>query len=199
MSGKLGPPRLVGHGLELRLREATRIARVPDAPETTLAIDGHIVDVLVPTDVLEIAPSERLGGWRIETELLSCAWPHGLTLTSDAWGQSPFVLEGPGEESTIWAQSVAVEHVTPIERIAVEGQRIRAIADAPDGSARVDLDYVLEDALWWQRKYVRPWGEGRALILCAQAQIANEEVMRAALDLLDASTVDASTGPGHIV
>lgn len=192
--------RLTGFGVSVRVEGPHRIERVADAPETVLRVwrSGSSVDVdvlagsgLVESRV-EIVPGSARAAWGIETPDYQCIWPHGLALSSDPDGTSPFLLLGP-DESLAWISGpVARERAWPIESLAAEGQKVRAIAEAEGGEdARIDLDYVEDGELWWQRRYVRGWGEGRVLVLSVQARAAHEDVMRAAIDLVEASLAPA--------
>ena len=168
-----GPPRLVGGALVIELAPEERARHV----------EGAIA--IVRAGGVEHVPDP--GALRIETDLVTCAWPHGLVLTADPAGRSPFVLLGPAPECEIWLTQAARSEVEPIESLAAEGQRVRAIADAADGTSRIDLDYVVEDELFWQRKYVRPWGEGQVLLVCAQAPAELEDLMSTALELVEST------------
>lgn len=188
--------RLTGFGVSVRADDPHRIERIADAPETVLRVwrgeSSVDVDVLAGSDVVEIAPGSARSAWAIETAEYVCIWPHGLALASDPDGVSPFLLLGP-DESLAWISGpIARERAWPIESLAGEGQKVRAVAETEAGQdARIDLDYVEEGELWWQRRYVRAWGEGRVLVVSAQARAAHEETMRAAIDLIEASLAPA--------
>lgn len=188
--------RLTGFGVSVRADEPYRIERIADAPETALRLwraEASVdVDVLAGSDLVEILPGPARAGWAIETPELVCVWPPGLALVSDPDGVSPFLLLGPGE-SLVWISGpVARERAWPIESLAAEGQKVRAVAETEGGGdARIDLDYVEDGELWWQRRYVRDWGAGQVLVLSAQARAGDEDAMRTALDLVEASLAPA--------
>lgn len=194
--------RLTGFGVSVRVDAPFRIERIADAPETVLRVwragsASADVDVLAGSELVEIVPGSARGAWAIETADYVCTWPHGLALSSDPDGASPFLLVGP-DESLVWVSGpLARERAWPIESLADETQKVRAVAETESGEdARIDIDYVIEGEviegeLWWQRRYVRAWGEGRVLVVSAQARAAHEDVMRAAVDLVDASLAPA--------
>jgi hypothetical protein len=146
----------------------------------------------VASDSVEVLPAPGAREWRIETSAYSIAWPAGFVVTDDPDELSPFLLEG-AREALIWTTGpVARDKVIPIEKLATDDQRIRAIADAGE-DARIDLDYVLDDdegvgEPWWQRRYVRVV-PGGAIVLSAQARATDEDSVRAAIDAIDASLV----------
>ncbi len=190
-------PQLRGHGVLVRPARGDRVARGPDEKTLRVWRAGSMaaveIDVREPTDLIVIEPVADIHPWRIESAGVTCAWPHGTALVSDAWERTPFVLELAGEddrepEEGIWIATAPRSEVEPIERFAVEGQRIRAIGESADGALRIDLDYPHGSTLWWQRKYVLPWSEGLALVVSAQARAKNEETFSLAADLV-ASTV----------
>ncbi|UJR84216.1 hypothetical protein [Sandaracinus amylolyticus] len=182
--------RLQGFGVVVTPREPYRIERVDDAPETSLQMNGEIVDVLA-TERAEIGRADRRATeWTIETDELTCAWPLGLAVVSDPDRRSPFLLVG-ANDAMVWIDGpIARERAWPIESLADEGQTIRAIADTREGrDARIDLDYVEDGELWWQRRYVLGWGEGDAkvIVISAQARAADEDVVCAAIDRIEAT------------
>ena len=196
--------RLSGHGLVLVPRAGYRIERVADAPETTLRIaqaaESAVVDVAAaahaeaPSELADISPGARTGHWRVETSLLTCLWPHGFALVDDPDGVSPFLLVGP-DDAMIWVSSpIASERATPIEKLADDGQTVRAVAQADDNS-RIDLDYTIDDEAWWQRRYVLVWASGQVLVVSAQARREGELVARAAVDAVAQSVTHAVAEP----
>lgn len=190
--------RLTGFGLVVVPKEPYRIDRVTDAPETTLRVwhgdETAVADVSreSSTELVEVVRGGPMTEWRIETGVMSCAWPHGFALSSDPDGLSPFILFGP-EDAMIWiAGPIEPAKATPIERLATDDQVIRAVAEAGD-NARIDVDYEHDGERWWQRRYVIAWGEDRALVLSGQSRVAQEEITRAALDLVEGSIAPATS------
>jgi hypothetical protein len=192
--------RLQGHGAIVLPEAPYRIERAADAPETTLRI-WHaersamldVRDVLrgaEASEVAEVKPGDPTPAWRIETSVLSCAWPRGFALSSDPDELSPFLLIGPND-AMIWiAGPIERAKATPIERLATEEQTIRAVAEAGD-NARIDVDYEHDDERWWQRRYVLGWGDDQVLIVTAQARSTDEVETCAAVDAIEASIVPA--------
>lgn len=167
-----------------------RIERVADAAETTLKVWSGaatgVIDVTAPADELASALADiSLGGgsgqWRIETSVLSCIWPHGLAIVEDPDGVSPFLLIGDNDAMFWISGPLASERATPIENLVDDGQTVRAVAQAGE-DARIDLDYVIDDEAWWQRRYALVWSPGKVLVVTAQARLADEVLARAAVD-----------------
>ncbi|MGZ3424111.1 MAG: hypothetical protein ACXWUG_00890 [Polyangiales bacterium] len=138
-------------------------------------------------DDVEVLPAPGAGEWRIETPSFSIAWPRGFAIADDPDELSPFLLHGD-RDALIWtAGPLPKEKVLPVEKLVDEEQRVRAIADAGD-DVRIDLDYVVDGEPWWQRRYLRKV-PGGMLVLSAQARAADEDEVRPAIDLLDATLV----------
>ncbi len=186
--------RLQGFGATVLPKAPYRFERVPDGPPSRLRIlhgeQADVVDIAeaLPGPVTELAdidrgdPAER---WHIETSICSCAWPEGFALQSDP-EYPPFLLIGP-EGAMIWlAGPLDRARTTPIEKLATSDQTVRAVGQA-DGRERIDLEYTFEGERWWQRRYVIPWGEGRAIVISAQARSTTELLTAAAIDLVEAT------------
>ncbi|MDQ3033673.1 MAG: hypothetical protein M3Y87_14740 [Myxococcota bacterium] len=188
--------RLIGFGARVELRGAFRLER--GAGETTLrAWDGER-DVELDVDALlrgeqstelftASGGDDQAREWTIETDVLACAWPSGFALCSDPDGVSPFLLVGSGDAMLWISGPLARETCLPIEQLAGDDQTVRAIAETSEGDARIDLDYVIDGELWWQRRYVVTWEDERALVLSAQSKASDEERVRAAIDELESS------------
>lgn len=188
--------RLSGHGVVVIVHAPFRVERTGVA--TALRVVGEKGEELV--DVAAVARGEaksRLvdvldGGpqtaFRVETDHASCAWPEGWALASDPDELSPFLLMG-ARDAMIWlAGPVARDKALPIEKLADEGQRVRAVADR-GGDARIDLDYVEAGEPWWQRRYVVRFDDSRVLVLTAQCRATDEETVRPAIDAVEVSLV----------
>jgi hypothetical protein len=192
----LGPTRLVGHGIVAVPHVPFRIERTPQSA-TTLRVLGEAHDEIVDlaaiargdavSDLVDVAPGPS-GPWRIETTIATCCWPDGFAIASDPDDLSPFLLVGPNDAMIWFAGPVPRAKAWPIERLATDDQRVRAVADRGD-DARLDVDYVEEGAPWWQRRYVRTWGDDRAVVLTAQARAIDEELARSAIDAVEATLV----------
>jgi len=190
------PTKLHGFGAIVEPEAPYRIGRVDGEPETTLRIvhgaGTTVIDVAAilredaTTDLADITAGDPMERWRIETTDATCAWPEGFDLASDPDDLSPFLLLGP-DDSMVWlAGPVDRATVEPIENLAGEGQRVRAVAEAGDHE-RIDLDYEADDEAWWQRKYVVPWDDGQAIVITGQARSAMEELTALAVDLVERS------------
>ena len=188
--------RLQGFGAIVLPKAPYRIERVDDEADTRLRIfhgeRSAVVDVLAvlrgeaTTELFDVSEGDPRQSWRIETSVVTHEWPVGFALSSDPDELSPFVLFGP-DDSMIWiAGPIDAKKATPIEKLVDEGQTVRAVAQAGD-SERIDVDYVIDDEAWWQRRYVLAWGEGKALVLSAQARAATEALASAALDAIERS------------
>lgn len=179
--------RLHGHGKIVLPFPGYRIER--EAGQLVLRVEREgrsgTVDVASPSgDLCDVETGTLTGPWRVETRLYRCAWPEGFALAADPTDRSPFLLLGP-DGSMIWIDGpVDASRATPIEKLAAPGQTVRAVAEAAD-AARIDLDYVDEGVRFWQRRYVLPWSDDRALVPCAQARAENEKLVSAALDLVE--------------
>jgi hypothetical protein len=145
----------------------------------------------VASDDVEVLPAPSALDWRIETSGYSIAWPKGFAIADDPDELSPFLLHG-ARDALIWiAGPLPRDKVLPIEKLAADDQRVRAIADAGD-AVRIDIDYALPSESgpaehWWQRRYVRMLPGGSALLLSAQALASDEDSVRAAIDAIDES------------
>jgi hypothetical protein len=193
--------RLSGFGLVVTPHPRYRLERVAGSPETVLRVATTAAESADASDVVDLsavargeASSERIDvapgrpgpGWRVETGVFTCAWPDGFALSHDPDGLSPFLLLGE-RDAMIWVSGpVTEERVRPIEKLAAPGQTIRAVAGA-EGAERIDVEYEAEAEAWWQRRYAIAWGEGRALVLTAQARRADEAPVRDAIDLIERS------------
>lgn len=188
--------RLQGFGAIVVPKAPYRLERVEDAPDTTLRIlredRSEVVDVRelargeATTDLADVSEGDPRQSWRIETGVVTCAWPQGFALSWDPDELSPFLLLGP-DDAMIWlAGPVDQAKTTPIEKLVVEGQTVRAVAEA-GANERIDVDYVIDGERWWQRKYVIAWDEGQALVITAQARVEVEELTAAAVDAIEAS------------
>lgn len=184
---------LTGHGVVVRPRAGYRIERVDGGADTTLRIarpgESRVIDAIAQRDdgrvrsLADVLSGARGGPWRIETSLVTCAWPHGFAVVEDPDGVSPFLLVGPND-AMIWVSSpIARARATPIESLADDGQTVRAVAQAGE-DARIDLDYEIDDEAWWQRRYVLVWSPEHALVVTAQALRQGEDLARAAVDLV---------------
>lgn len=190
--------RLSGFGVTVVPRVPFRIERVADSPETTLRVWSAERESTVDVDAirrgeapiddaLEVSEGDEGRGWRIETDVFSCSWPRGFALSSDPDELSTFLLVA-ANDAMLWISGpLAREKVLPIDQLADEDQTVRAVAETAAGDARLDLDYVLEGELWWQRRYVIAWDEGQALVLSAQSKASDEEWVRDAIDELETS------------
>jgi hypothetical protein len=187
--------RLSGHGLLVTPRAEFRIE--PSAGTvTTLDIasaDGRsVVDVAAVargeanTASVDVAPGGVAGPWRVETNVFTCAWPAGFAVSSDPDGLSAFLMLGANDAMLWVAGPLDRDKALPIEKLAAEDQTVRAIADL-DGNTRIDLDYVVEDELWWQRRYALAWRDDTVLVVTAQARVVDEDSVRAAVDALASS------------
>ncbi len=97
--------RLSGLGLVVTPHPRYRIDRVDGAAETMLRVargsTSGIVDVAAiargesESELPDVTPGPNAAGWRIETSVLTCAWPQGFALAHDPDGISPFLLLGP--------------------------------------------------------------------------------------------------------
>jgi hypothetical protein len=185
--------RLQGFGVIVLPKAPYRIARSLEGPETELRIihgDGsEVVDVTEgehATELADISPGDARERWRIETTVATCAWPPGFDLSSDPDGLSPFLLLGPGDAMVWLSGPVPREKAQPIEKLATPDQKVRAVAEA-EGRERIDVDYEVEGEAWWQRRYVIPWGEAKALVISGQARAETEELTALAVDLIERS------------
>ena len=188
--------RLQGFGVIVLPKAPYRIERIEGEPDTRLRIfhgeQSGVVDVREVvrgeerTELADISEGDPRQSWRIETGVVTHDWPHGFALSSDPDELSPYVLFGP-DDAMIWiAGPVDRARTTPIEKLVAEEQTVRAVAQAGDNE-RLDVDYVIDDEPWWQRRYVLAWGEGRALVLTAQARAATEETAAEAVDAIERS------------
>lgn len=186
--------RLQGFGATVLPKAPYRIEHVSDAPPTQLRIhhgdQSGLVDVSAAlkgqiTELADIEPGDGGERWYVETTAFSCAWPLGFALMSDP-DYSPFVLVGP-EESMIWlAGPLDRSRTSPIEKLATPDQIVRAVGQAGDRE-RIDLEYTFEGERWWQRRYVVPWGNEKAVVISGQARSTTELLTAAAVDLIEAS------------
>ena len=164
-----------------------RIDRDPDGVlHVTTEAGRERVDVAAvlhgaaSTDALEILPGPR-GEWRVATDAYTCPWPPGWSFADDPDGISPFLFLGT-RDALIWiAGPLPRKKVTPIEKLADEGQAIRAVAEAGE-NARIDLDYDVDGEPWWQRRYALVLGEESAVVVSGQARRDAEDAVRAAID-----------------
>jgi hypothetical protein len=184
--------RLQGFGAIVLPKAPYRIARVPDAPETRLRIAhgerSEVVDV-TEAGAIEVADITRGDGaerWRIETTVMTCAWPAGFDLASDPEERSPFLLLGPGDAMVWLSGPVDREQTQPIESLAVDGQTIRAVAQSGERE-RIDVDYTIGGERWWQRRYVVPWTKTDDIVVTGQARPETEELTALAVDLVERS------------
>jgi len=187
--------RLAGHGSVVVPHAGYRIERVADAAEMTLRIargaESRAIDLTAPIDeaaaaLADVSVGSARGAWRIETDLFRCAWPHGFALVDDPDGVSRFLLVGPND-SMLWISGpLAAARATPIEKLVDDGQTVRAVAQR-EADARIDLDYTFDDEAWWQRRYAIVWSPSSVLVVTAQARRADEELVRAAVDLVAGS------------
>lgn len=183
--------RLQGFGVLVLSKAPYRIGRVPDAPETRLRIAhgerSEEVDVSEPreglTELADVTRGDSAERWRIETTVLTCAWPAGFDLASDPEERSPFLLLGPNDAMVWLSGPVDREQTQPIESLAVSGQTIRAVAQSDDRE-RIDVDYTIDGDRWWQRRYVVPWTETQDVVVTGQARPATEELTALATDLV---------------
>lgn len=185
------PARLAGHGALVVPRLGYQLERVDGAPESSLRVtcgeESAVLDVRAAdadaSPLAVVAPGPPTLAWRILTDTYSCAWPLGFVLADDPDGLSSFLLAGE-RGALMWVSGpMSRERALPIENLADEDQRVRAIADEGE-NVRIDLDYVHEGEPWWQRRYVLRWGADEVLVLTAQAMALDEDVVRAAIDEL---------------
>lgn len=181
--------RLVGHGAIVLPKPGHRIDRdrgLEGVLHVTTEAGRESVDVAAvlrgdaSTAALEIAPGPR-GEWRVVTDAYTCPWPPAWSFADDPDGISPFLFLG-ARDALIWiAGPLPRAKVTPIEKLAAEGQTIRAVAEAGD-NARIDLDYEVDGEPWWQRRYALAFGDDAAVVVSGQARRADEDAVRAAID-----------------
>jgi hypothetical protein len=183
------PAHLAGHGALVVPRAGYQLERVEGGPDSALRVtngsERGLLDVRAPeretNPLAEVLLGPPTHAWRIETRAFVCAWPRGFVLADDPDGLSPFLLAGP-RDSLVWVSGpMPRERALPIEQLVDEGQRVRAIADAPD-STRLDVDYVVEGEPWWQRRTVLRWDDDTVMVVSAQARMSDEESVCAAVD-----------------
>ena len=182
--------RIAGHGLLIAPHEGYQLERLDVGSESALRLtygnESHVFAAALDSPespLAEVAPGPAMRLWRIETDTFGCSWPRGFTLADDPDGLSAFVLSA-ASGALLWVSGpMPRERTFPVEKLADEGQHIRAIADEGE-NVRIDLDYVFEGEPWWQRRYVLVWGAETVLVLSAQAKALDEETASAALDEL---------------
>lgn len=197
--------RLTGFGMIVTPRAPFRLDRADTGSATSLRVagpNGEVVvdaarlgdepDAQVPLDV--VPGPERGQDWWIETTIARCRWPSGFGLSSDPEGRSPFLLLGP-REMMVWIDGlVARSKATPIEKLVAPGHVVRAVAQA-EASARIDIDYEHDGEPWWQRRYAIEWGRDHLLLVVGQARVVHEDVVRAAVDLLEQTLEPPAEAP----
>ena len=190
--------RLAGFGVIVTPRAPFRLDRVDGAATpSVLRIGGDgggrvvdpraLLDAPDPEAPVDVFPGDAAeADWWIETGFVRCRWPAGFGLASDPEERCPFLLLGP-EETMVWLEGpFPREKATPIEKLVAPGQTLRAVAEADD-AARVDIDYEHDGEPWWQRRYAIAVDTDKVLLATGQARRRHEELVRAAVDLVEHS------------
>jgi hypothetical protein len=188
--------RVSGYGLTLVPIWPYRFERTPaarpgsvtvthwgDGAVRTATVHGQAVDLSGADSVDQVVdiaagPAERT--WRVETSLYSVAWPEGFRIESPPEaGPSMFDLHGP-DGALLYVQGPFADDRLPMpDQLVAPGQAVVAKRRVQDVEA-VELAYAHENVEWRQGYWFVPLGQGRSLVVTAQAPAAHaEETMRA--------------------
>ncbi|MGH3390708.1 MAG: hypothetical protein ACRDOO_17720 [Actinomadura sp.] len=130
--------------------------------------------------VVDISAGPVDQSWRVETSLYSVAWPEGFRIEPPPdGGPSMFDLHGP-DGALLYVQGPFADDRLPTpDQLVAPGQTVVVKRRVRDVEV-VELAYVHEDAEWRQGYWLVPLGEGRSLVVTAQAPAARAaETMRA--------------------